>query len=208
MLRWNERFHVDGQPITDEHFAQLATKARDDSQEFARRHPDLGPLTWFEFITVLALNYFRHCKVDVAVIEVGLGGRFDATNVLSNILATVITNVQLDHMQILGATKELIAGEKAGIVKIGSPVVTAAKGKALAIIEERAKELDCPVYVVTVDRKSAAFSVKVDSGKKKVSSIDTALVECGFAEAPMSLSGKHQKLNALLAFCRLASDWS
>src|SRR6185369_3255745 len=79
LLRWNERFHLNGMPIEDERFAQLASRLREKSEDFGRRHEDLGPLTWFEFLTAIAFFFFAEEKVDIGVFEVGLGGRFDAT---------------------------------------------------------------------------------------------------------------------------------
>src|SRR4029453_611254 len=109
LLRWNERFHVDGQPITDAQFADLATRTRLLSEDFGSRHPQFGALTWFEFLTVMVFFLFAEAGVEVAVFEVGLGGRWDATNVLSSPLAVALTNVDLDHPQILGDTVRAIA---------------------------------------------------------------------------------------------------
>jgi dihydrofolate synthase/folylpolyglutamate synthase len=98
-----------------------------------------GPATYFEALTALAFLYYRRQKVDVLLLETGLGGRLDSTNVLPRPLLTVITNISLEHTQILGKTETLIAAEKAGIIKKGSPLVTAAKGKARAVILRRFK---------------------------------------------------------------------
>jgi dihydrofolate synthase/folylpolyglutamate synthase len=182
LLRWNERFHVDGQAISDDDFAKNASQLRILSEVFAQKHPNLGILTWFEFITVLAFQYFVDQKVDISVIEVGLGGRFDATNAVTNVLVTVITNVDLDHKHILGNTVEQIAFEKAGIIKSGVPVVTAAKGGALQVILERAKALNSTVDVLSEE-------------KKKDTESDTTL-----DLNSLSLMGAHQKVNARLAY--------
>src|SRR6185437_9508394 len=109
--RWNERFHVDGKPIADEVLARYASKLRALSEEFGERHPEHGHLTWFEFLTAIAFFYFSEEKVDVAVFEVGLGGRWDATNVISKPLVSAITTVDLDHTHILGDTVAQIARE-------------------------------------------------------------------------------------------------
>jgi len=145
LLSWNERFHVNGKPITDEDFARLGTVIKNLSIQFGVDNPELGALTWFEYITAIAFFYFAEQKVDVLVIEVGLGGRFDATNVFTKPICTGITNIALDHMHILGDTIEQIAFEKAGIIKSFIPVITGATDSALKVIEERAKELDAPV---------------------------------------------------------------
>ncbi len=145
LLRWNERFHVNGEPISDDDFARLATVIKDLSVQFGLDNPELGALTWFEYITAIAFFYFVEKKVDILVVEVGLGGRFDATNVFNKPVCTGITNIALDHMHILGDTIEQIAFEKAGIIKAGVPVVTGATGSALTVIEERASQLDAPL---------------------------------------------------------------
>jgi dihydrofolate synthase / folylpolyglutamate synthase len=145
LLRWNERFHVEGVPISDDDFARLGTIVKELSDQFGLDNPELGALTWFEYITAIAFFYFRERQVEVLVIEVGLGGRFDATNVFAKPTCTGITNIALDHMHILGDTIEQIAFEKAGIIKPDIPVVTGATGSALSVIEKRAKEVGAPL---------------------------------------------------------------
>ena len=109
--------------------------------------PDLAP-TFFEFTTALAFQYFAECHVDVAVLEVGLGGRFDATNVVDP-LATAITTIGLDHEAYLGSTLEAIAGEKSGIIKPMAPVVIGRiNASARRVIEERAVAQMAPVYAL------------------------------------------------------------
>lgn len=213
LLRWNERFQINEVPIPDFQFAQYATRLKSMSEEFACRHPELGPLTWFEFITAIACQYFAEQKVDVAVIEVGLGGRFDATNVIANVLASVITNVDLDHTHILGETVDKIALEKAGIIKAGIPVVTAVGGTALRVIADRAWHAGAPLFVAELPRlifpvpsgsqKSAAQPPALFSSSAFNNEIERQLQACRFDEAPCSLVGAHQKLNALLAFAAL-----
>ncbi|MDR3617579.1 MAG: bifunctional folylpolyglutamate synthase/dihydrofolate synthase [Candidatus Obscuribacterales bacterium] len=188
LLRWNERFHVNGQAISDEQFAKYASQLRVLSEAFARKHPELGILTWFEFITVLAFQYFVEQKVEISVIEVGLGGRFDATNAVGNVLVSVITNVDLDHKHILGNTVELIAFEKAGIIKAGVPVVTAAQGGALEVILERAKSLNTDIYVL--------------SGESAQNDESDAVVDLCSLNS-LSLMGEHQRVNARLAYAAL-----
>lgn len=149
LLSFNERFVVDRQAIAPESFAQIASVTKEKSDQFASEHATLGALTWFEFLTAMAVAYFRQEQVQYAVFEVGMGGRFDATNVLTNVRATVLTNVDLDHMQFLGNTREKIAFEKSGIIKAHVPVVTTCDGAALAVIAARADELKCPLYVLS-----------------------------------------------------------
>ncbi len=110
----NERFQINGEKIASEELDRLA-------EEVQAVDEDSDPLSFFEFITVMAFLYFAHKKVDVAVIEVGLGGRLDATNVIQPDVS-VITGISLDHQRHLGSTLEKIATEKAGIIKTGIPV--------------------------------------------------------------------------------------
>ncbi len=121
--------------------------------------PEKTP-SYFEILVALSFLYFAQEKVDFAVVEVGLGGRLDATNVLTPEIS-VITNVGLDHTEILGNTIERIAGEKAGIIKRNTPVVTAAWGKALEVIQETAKEKQATLYKVNTQSLDSAS--KIDS---------------------------------------------
>ena len=110
--------------------------------------PGQRPITWFELVTTFAFLCFRQAKIDWAVFETGLGGRLDATNVL-NPQISVITPIELEHTEFLGDTLEKIAGEKAGIIKLGTPVVIAPqKEVAQKVLEAKAKELNCPLLKV------------------------------------------------------------
>lgn len=115
-----ERISVNGKNIHEEHFAELVAEIASDMD----RVPQEDRLTEFEFLTVLALEYFRREGVDAAVMEVGMGGRFDATNVIPRSEVTVITNVSKDHMEYLGSSEKGIAFEKAGIIKPGGSLVS------------------------------------------------------------------------------------
>ena len=130
-----ERVQVGGEMIPKADFARLATLIRAESEALLKEQPELGPTTEFEFKTALGFLWFAEQNVDYAVIEVGLGGRLDATNVLPAPVVSVITNIGLDHTLILGDTLALIAGEKAGIVKPGGVCVTGAQApEALGVI--------------------------------------------------------------------------
>lgn len=132
--RLNERMSVGGSEISD---ADLAFALG----QLAQLEVFLGvPLTWFELVTALAYGWFADEAADAAVVEVGLGGRWDATNVADGIVA-VVTNVELDHTEILGHSREVIAAEKAGIIKPGSVVILGEQDPALArIFEDEAAE--------------------------------------------------------------------
>ncbi|HHH79864.1 MAG TPA: bifunctional folylpolyglutamate synthase/dihydrofolate synthase [Thermoplasmatales archaeon] len=121
--------------------------------------------TFFEVTTAIAFEYFRRKKVDVAVVEVGLGGRLDATNVVQPQL-TVLTSISIDHGNILGGTIEEIAEEKAGILKEGVPLITSAREKALGIIRGVAKEKN--VDVTVVDKNSWRRLEKNENGQRFV----------------------------------------
>ncbi|MBC7998160.1 MAG: bifunctional folylpolyglutamate synthase/dihydrofolate synthase [Leptolyngbya sp.] len=198
LLRWNERFHVDGLPISDEDFALHSTSLKELSEKFGEGYPDYGALTWFEFLTAIAFWHFYGCRVDMAVLEVGLGGRFDATNIVTSPLVTVITNVSLDHTHLLGDTVEKIAFEKAGIIKEGIPVVTACDGAALEEVLRTAKEKNAPVYVVDSKSNITLF----ENGEKKASNAATALLQ--LLVDNLSLLGNHQLSNGMLALIAIA----
>jgi len=132
LMDFTERIRVNGKQITKEKFAALTTELKPliDSM------PDKP--TFFEATTALALKHFADEGVDVMVLEVGMGGRLDSTNILPSAVS-VITNVALEHMQYLGDTVEAIAAEKAGIIYPNSTLVTAAEGGALRVLEEDCK---------------------------------------------------------------------
>jgi dihydrofolate synthase/folylpolyglutamate synthase len=141
-----ERVQVDGQMIPREDFARLVSLIGPHVDEMAET--EIGQATEFELKTAVGFAYFAEREVDIAAVEVGLGGRLDATNVVEP-LVTVITNVGLDHMHILGDTHAKIAWEKAGIIKPGVPCVTAADvPEALEVIRARAAELGAPLLEV------------------------------------------------------------
>jgi dihydrofolate synthase/folylpolyglutamate synthase len=128
--RINERLTADGEPISDAELAEILT-------DLAGLEPLLGPdmrLTWFEILTGAALRWFADRPVDVAVFEVGLGGRWDATNVVDASVA-VVTNIGLDHVEFLGSTRADVAREKAGVIKPG----------AIAVVGEQDPDLQ-PVF--------------------------------------------------------------
>lgn len=142
---YRERILIDGQPISEAHLEIVLEEALRASERGETRY---GLATEFELLTAAAFLWSARTHVDVAVIEVGLGGRLDATNTWQANVAA-ITNVGLDHQQFLGDTLEAVAREKAAIIKRGSRAVTTATGTALGIIERRARRLDAPLEVCT-----------------------------------------------------------
>ncbi len=119
LVDWCERIRIDGQPIPEEELARLILRLRPIWEEMEGDLP-----TVFEALTAAAFQYFCERAVDLAVVEVGLGGRFDATNVLQRPLVAIITHVEADHLDLLGPTLERVAWEKAGIAKPGAPLLT------------------------------------------------------------------------------------
>src|SRR5215208_6174713 len=143
---YTERIQVHGEPISHEQLIELV----DEIKPAVARTPKL---TTFEITTALGLLAFAKYKVNAAVVEVGLGGRLDATNVVTPTVS-VITSLSYDHMAVLGNTLAEIAGEKAGIIKPGVPVVSSPQPEeALEALERVAKEKDCPFILVERDVK-------------------------------------------------------
>lgn len=138
-----ERFHLHDRYITEEEFAGLATRIREVLE------PER--ITYFEFCTALALLLFAEADVDLVVLETGLGGRLDATNVITPMIS-VITSVSMDHEAYLGTTLTEVAGEKAGIIKQGVPVISSATAPdAAAVIERVSCERHAPLYMLGRD---------------------------------------------------------
>jgi dihydrofolate synthase/folylpolyglutamate synthase len=142
--RFSERIVVNGDEISDDDIQETIELVRPFVEEM--RKQGTAP-TFFEIVTAVALLYFQKRKVDYAVVEVGLGGRLDATNIVHP-LVSVITNISLEHTDILGDSLEKIAFEKAGIIKEHVPVVTATTGVAQDVIAHVAKEHNAPVVFV------------------------------------------------------------
>ena len=142
--RFSERIVVNGEEITDEDIIRLIEQVRPVVEEMQQN--GYSP-TFFEIVTALAFLHFKNKKVDYAVVEVGLGGRFDATNIVVP-LVSVITNISLEHTNILGNDIASIAFEKAGVIKENVPVVTAAARNARETIEAVAIERNAPIIFI------------------------------------------------------------
>ncbi|XP_069689535.1 folylpolyglutamate synthase, mitochondrial-like isoform X2 [Periplaneta americana] len=144
-----ERIRIDGQPLSQQDFARYFWKVHNSIKELKETEKDMPP--YFLFLTVMAFNVFLWEKVDVAIVEVGIGGEFDSTNILRKVPTIGITSLGLDHTSLLGNTIEEIAWQKAGIMKPGSITFTADQQQqaALEVLKERAIEkkstlLICP----------------------------------------------------------------
>ncbi|NMB21023.1 MAG: bifunctional folylpolyglutamate synthase/dihydrofolate synthase [Firmicutes bacterium] len=123
LVNYSERFQVNGVPIDDETLEEVVGRAEVACKEVESMYPQFGPVTEFELATAVAFLYFQKVQVDLAVIETGLGGRLDSTNIVKPIL-TVITTIGLDHQDRLGSTLQEIAVEKGGIIKEGVPIIS------------------------------------------------------------------------------------
>ena len=144
LVTYRERICIDGAPIAADDFARLVSEILPIAERVARRH---GEPTEFELLTAVVFARFAEVRPDVAVVEVGLGGRLDATHAWDGGVAA-ITNVDLDHMDRLGDTVVAIAREKAAIIERGDLAVTGARGDGLAVIRRRARRIGAPLTIV------------------------------------------------------------
>ncbi len=150
LLSYTERIQVNGKPISEEGWAKLVEIIQ-PYVEAENKEAKYGQLTTFELYTAMAFLHFQREKCEYQVMEVGLGGRLDATNVVDPSVC-VITSISFDHMDVLGDTLAKIAGEKAGIIKPGVPVVSAPQvPHAMDVIEERCREKHCRLVKVGQD---------------------------------------------------------
>jgi len=191
----NERIRINGQEISDEPFGETLTHIHALIEELLaagklRAHP-----TYFECVTAMAFAHFARERVNFGVFEVGLGGRLDATNILSP-LVTIITRIDFDHESFLGHSLREIAAEKAGILKPGVPVVLAEqRQEAREVIVARATELGCPVV-----EPSEVFQVTQESMEDGCVRARVIEVDSGAAfEIAPNLPGRFQLQNALNA---------
>ncbi|MGR9224015.1 bifunctional folylpolyglutamate synthase/dihydrofolate synthase [Rhizobium leguminosarum] len=151
VMHITERVSIDGRPVGEERLADALGAALSAFKDARREATDGQGATWFDILTVSALLIFRSERVEWAVLETGLGGRWDSTNIVQSDVA-VITNIDLEHTEILGKTRAAIAFEKAGIIKHGATVVTLLPeaDEAGAVVSARAAELGCAVRRPTV----------------------------------------------------------
>ncbi len=186
LVDFRERIQVEGAPIAEERVAELTGRLR------AAAAASLDP-TFFEFTTAMAFQHFADAGIDVAVVEVGLGGRFDATNVLTPVVAA-ITNVALDHQEYLGHAVPAIAYEKAGIIKPGVPVVVGRVDEdAAAVVARVAEARGAPLYRLTRD-----FLTEGPSARFRYVGMEQSwdALDC-------PLDGRHQLDNAACALALL-----
>lgn len=147
LVRLGERVQVDRQPLTEREILEYTAELRPIAEAVSRSNPDDHP-SFFEFMTAMAFLQFARKRCNISLIEVGMGGRLDATNVVDPEVA-IITSISLDHCEALGDTPEKIAAEKAGIIKSGKPVVVGhVPAVAEQVIRARAQEVGAPVYTI------------------------------------------------------------
>jgi dihydrofolate synthase/folylpolyglutamate synthase len=153
LIDYEERFRIGDSPIPREDFRRILTFLRSRIESLLQTGRLAAHPTHFEILTCLAWLYFRQEKTDLAVMEVGMGGRFDAVNAADPILG-VITTISLEHQAFLGTSLAEIAGEKAGIIKPGVPVVCGVEApEAIAVIRDRAREAGAPLRRVSTSRR-------------------------------------------------------
>lgn len=187
MVKINEEISINGVDISDEDFCDLIDRIR----PVAEKCDEEGyHITYFEFLTAMVYLYFYEQKVDVAVIEVGLGGSLDSTNIIKDPLASVICSISMDHMNVLGSTIEEIAENKAGIIKKNRPVFVypQTSEKAFEVIKEKAKAEDSELFTFN----------KNEIRIKEISNKGNIFDFMSYKDIQTSLRGKHQIYNASL----------
>ncbi len=182
LVKFNERIQINGRPIEDDRVISLYETVHEANQGERQA-------TFFEFATAMALYEFSHRKVDWAIIETGMGGRLDATNIILPKLS-IITNISLEHQAYLGDTLEEIAAEKAGIIKPNVPVVTGVEQPGvIQVVEEASRKNNSPCY-----RKDKDFRIQPTSDR----TFDYDGINCQIKDLTIGLAGNHQLDNAAL----------
>lgn len=193
LVRINERFQINGEDVSDEQFLDTFLKVEKAAKEYEAEGE--GHPSYFETLFLMGMLIFKEAGVEYLVMETGLGGRLDATNVVEKPLACIITSISRDHTEYLGDTLEAIAGEKAGIIKAGVPVIyDASQPGPASVIAAKAKELGSPAWPMepsfyemkTQSREGITFTFAYPGGEK--------------AELAIPYVAKYQMMNASLAF--------
>ncbi len=193
---FNERMEVDGNQITDDEL-ELYTNLVLSKVELMLENGEESP-TEFEIVTAIAFCYFKDKKCDFVVLEVGLGGSGDSTNVISKPVLSIITSISYDHMDRLGDTLEEIAGEKAGIIKSGVPVVVNVDDPVAAkTIARKAYEVGAPLYDVT------RFDYRNINRNLNGQVFDTKIYGIDYRRVAIRMLGLHQIHNAMTALTAL-----
>ncbi|EEI86932.1 bifunctional protein FolC [Anaerococcus lactolyticus ATCC 51172] len=188
MVRINEEISINGVDISNEDFCNLMDRIRPVAEQCDEEGYHI---TYFEFLTAMVYLYFYEQKVDVAVIEVGLGGSLDSTNIIKSPLASVICSISMDHMNVLGSTIEEIAANKAGIIKKNRPVFVypQTSEEAFRVIKEK-----------SIAEQAQLFTFKKDEiNIKDFSDFGNTFDFKSYKDLQTSLRGEHQIYNASLA---------
>lgn len=189
-----ERARINGAPVSEERFAELLNGMMPAIETTVTEH---GRPTYYETLLALAFRYFAEEDVDIAVIEVGLGGRLDGTNVIVPEVST-ITSIGFDHMDVLGDSLEAIAAEKAGIIKPGVPIVSGVdESSARAVIEQEAQRQNAPLI-----RVSDAAQIESSGGERYGQSFSVTTANATY-DISMPVLGIFQRRNAATAILTL-----
>jgi dihydrofolate synthase/folylpolyglutamate synthase len=193
---FNERMEVDGNQITDSELDKYTNLVL-SKVEMMIKNGEESP-TEFEIVTAIAFCYFKDKDCDFVILEVGLGGSGDSTNVISKPVLSIITSISYDHMDRLGNTLEEIAGEKAGIIKSGVPVIVNVEDESAAkVIARKAYERGAPLYDVT------RFDYRNISRDLNGQSFDTEIYGTDYRQVFIKMLGLHQIHNAMTALTAL-----
>ena len=193
LVRINERFQINGEDVSDEQFLNAFLKVEKAAKEYEAEGE--GHPSYFETLFLMGMLIFKEAGVEYLVMETGLGGRLDATNVVEKPLACIITSISRDHTEYLGDTLEAIAGEQAGIIKAGVPVIyDASQPGPASVIAAKAKEMGSPAWPMepsfyemkTQSREGITFTFAYPGGEK--------------AELAIPYVAEYQMMNASLAF--------
>jgi dihydrofolate synthase/folylpolyglutamate synthase len=189
---WTERFRIEGRPVDGARLAEAVDRVRPHVDALRAEGPEVAA-TFFDATTAVALLLFREADVDDVLLEVGLGGRLDSTNAVTPAV-TCIASIELEHTDRLGGTLAAIAGEKAGILKPGVPVVVGnLPCEAQSVVEARAAELGAPLVRLGVEFHMEPLEESLEGARFRV--IDGSFV----AQLALPVLGKHQPSNAALA---------
>lgn len=193
IVDFGERIQIDGVLLPEQEMLRLAEEVREISESMAEESPEKR-MTFFELTTAMAFTRFAEMQVDWAVIEVGMGGRLDATNIMIP-ECTVITRLAIEHTEFLGDRIDQIAYEKAGIIKRGVPLVTgASSGNGLETIVKIAQELDAPIKVLDEDLKYRLVQTSLEGTDMEI---------VGGPRLSSKLAGGYQAANMALAYMAL-----
>jgi dihydrofolate synthase / folylpolyglutamate synthase len=195
LVDWNERICIDDRPISTEIAIEILDRV------IAAIDPNTPTPTQFEIVTAAMWVYFAQSQVDIAVIEVGLGGRLDATNVCDEPLATVITSISYEHWQQLGDTISKITAEKAGILKPNCPaIIGTLPPDAIAVVTERIAQLNCPARWVKPAVKVPLVKFTADT---PLAAKSLPWYESAGIEYPLTLLGEMQLTNSAIAIATI-----